>query len=99
MESVKLIVALVLVSLLLYGSVTLFRSTQSIWIFLQLVGSAFLAVAVLTHICEAPHIFQSMRWGQEDSIGHYLDLGSAALGLTLFPIGYCLHAVTTRKGR
>ena len=53
----------------------------------------------LTHICETLHIFQSMRWGQEDSIVHYLDLGSASLGLTLFPLGYCLHAVTTRKGR
>jgi hypothetical protein len=38
-----------------------------------------------------------MRWGLEDSIGHYIDLGSAVLGLTLFPTGYCLYALTTRK--
>src|SRR6266705_3327606 len=30
------------------------------------------------------------------SVGHYLDLGSAVLGLTLFPIGYLLHALTKR---
>ena len=35
-----------------------------------------------------------MRWGSELSVGHYLDLVSAVLGLTLFPIGYLLHELT-----
>jgi len=34
--------------------------------------------------------------GSEHSVGHYLDLGGAVLGLTLFPIGYLLHALTNR---
>ena len=34
-----------------------------------------------------------MDWGQEHSIGHYLDFWSAVLGLSLFPIGYLLHAL------
>jgi len=34
-----------------------------------------------------------MRWGLEDSPGHYLDLVSAILGLTLFPAGYLAHAL------
>lgn len=29
----------------------------------------------------------------EHSVGHYLDLWGAVLGLTLFPIGYLLHAL------
>jgi len=37
-----------------------------------------------------------MQWGSNHSVGHYLDLGSAVLGLTLFPIGYLLHALTKR---
>ncbi|SRR6266404_4792681 len=97
METVKLTIALVPVSMLLYGSVVLFRTTQSVWVSLQLIGSAFLAMVVLTHICEALAIFHWMRWGLKDSMGHYLDLASAVLGLTLFPTGYCLYALTARK--
>jgi hypothetical protein len=37
-----------------------------------------------------------MHWGLEHSLGHYLDFWSAVLGLTLFPIGYLLHALTKR---
>jgi hypothetical protein len=42
-----------------------------------------------------------MGWGMEDSIGHYLighylDLGSAVLGVTLSSTGYCLYALTIR---
>jgi hypothetical protein len=35
-----------------------------------------------------------MRWGNEHSIGHYLDLVSAVLSLILFPIGYLLYALS-----
>jgi hypothetical protein len=34
-----------------------------------------------------------MHWGLEDSFGHFLELSSAGLGLTLFPIGYLLDAL------
>jgi hypothetical protein len=97
MEIVKLAIALVPVSLLLCGSEVLFRTTQSMWVFLQLLGSMFLGVVISAHICEALGIFPWMLWGSEDSIGHYLDLGSALLGLTLFPLGYCLYALDVRK--
>ena len=53
-------------------------------------------VVVVTHVCEALHLLPSMYWGQPQSVGHYLDLSSAVLGLTLFPIGYLLHALTKR---
>jgi hypothetical protein len=97
MEIVKLAIALVPVSLLLCGSVVLFRATRSMWVSLQLLGSMFLGVVVSAHVCEALGIFPWMLWGSEDSIGHYLDLGSALLGLALFPLGYCLYALTVRK--
>jgi hypothetical protein len=97
MEIIKSMIALMPVSLLFCGSVVLFRTAQSMWAALQLIGSTFLAIIVLVHIGEALNIFHWMHWGLEDSIGHYIDLGSALLGLTLFPIGYCLYALTTRK--
>jgi hypothetical protein len=43
---------------------------------------------------EALRLFPWMRWGFEHSVGHYLDLWSAALGLPLIPIGYLFHALT-----
>jgi hypothetical protein len=46
---------------------------------------------VLTHVAEALHLFPAMRWGEPDSIGHYLDLSSAVLGVTLLPTGHMLH--------
>jgi hypothetical protein len=51
----------------------------------------------VTHICEGLHLFPWMHWGLKHSLGHYLDFWSAVLGLTLFPIGYLLHAVTKRR--
>ncbi len=51
-------------------------------------------VVVLTHVSEALHLFPWMQWGLEHSVGHYLDLSGAVLGLTLFPIGYLLHVLT-----
>ena len=68
------------------------------WSFLQLVGAGGLLVGALTHVCEALHLFPWMHWGLEYSIGHYLDLSSALLGVTLFPLGYLFHAVTKRPG-
>ena len=97
METVKLAITLLPTSLLLCGSVALFRTTQSIWVSFQLLGSMFLAVVIFTHVCETLGIFPWMRWGSEGSIGHYLDLGSALLALTLFPLGYCLYALTVQK--
>ena len=38
-----------------------------------------------------------MGWGQERSVGHYTSLSGAILGITIFSIGYLLHAFTTRK--
>lgn len=35
--------------------------------------------------------------GHERGVGHYLDFISAVLGLSLFPTGYLLHSLTTRR--
>ena len=62
--------------------------------FLQLLGAGCLVLVVLTHVSEALDLFPWMHWGLEDSVGHYVDFWSAVLGLSLFPIGYLLHALT-----
>jgi hypothetical protein len=89
----KALLALVPVGLLLTGAVILFSKRKSSGSLLQIVGAGCLLLVVLTHICEASHLLPSMHWGEERSAGHYLDLASAALGLTLFPAGYLLDAL------
>ena len=79
--------------LLFAGSIILFSKRRSLACWLQLIGSAGLMVVVAAHFAEAFDLIPWMRWGVEDSPGHYLDLGSAVLALTLFPIGYLTHAV------
>jgi len=92
----RALAALVPAGILFVGSVLLFHRERILGSFLQLVGAGCLVMVVLTHLCEALHLFPWMHWGSEHSIGHYLDLWSAVLGLTLFPIGYLLHALTKR---
>ena len=66
-------------------------------LFMQLFGAGCILVVVLTHICEGLRLFPSMGWGIEHSSGHYVDLAGAVLGVTLFPPGYLLHALSPAR--
>ncbi|HEV2176727.1 MAG TPA: hypothetical protein VGW33_05960 [Terriglobia bacterium] len=95
---VKALVALLPVSVLFPASVVLLIKAKTVGSFLQVLGAACLALVVLTHTCEALHLFPWMHWGLQHGAGHYLDLSSAVLGLTLFPIGYLLYALRKEPG-
>jgi len=70
------------------------RSTGS---FLQVLGAACLVFVVLTHLFEALDLFPLIGWGRQHSVGHYVDLWSAVLGVTLLPTGYVLRRVRSRR--
>ncbi len=91
----KVVVTLLPAGMILCGSAILFFREKATRNLLQLLGASCLVLVVLAHLCEALQLFPSMLWGRPDSVGHYFDLLSAILGLTLFPIGYLLH--TTRR--
>jgi hypothetical protein len=93
----KAVVALLPVSVLLAGSAVLFLRGKTLSSFLQLFGALCLTAAVLTHVCEALGLFPSTRWGRERSAGHYVDLWSAGIGVSLFFIGYLFHALARRN--
>ena len=93
----KSLVALAPAITLFSGSVVLFFRGKTVCSLLQLFGAGCLVVVVLTHVCEALHLFPWMHWGLEQGVGHYLDFWSAVLGLTLFPVGYLCHALTKRR--
>ena len=95
----KGLVALVPASTLFSGSAVLFFRGKTLCSLLQLLGAGCLVMVVLTHVCEALHLFPWMHWGLEQSVGHYFDFWSAVLGLTLFPLGYLYHALTKRQAQ
>lgn len=95
--SLKALLALLLSCFLLLGSATSYFREKTTPLFMQLAGASALVLVVLTHVCEALHLFSAMHWGREHSAGHYLDLVSAILGLALFPTGYLLQALRNRR--
>ena len=80
--------------LLFAGSIVLFLKGRTVSSSLQLLGAGGLVLVVLTHFAEAFGLLPGMHWGLEYSAGHYLDLGSTVFALTLFPLGYLIHALT-----
>lgn len=82
---------------LLAGALLLFSKHKTYSSLFQLIGAVCLLLVVLTHLCEATNLLPWMRWGDPHSIGHYLDLASALLGVTLFPLGYLLHVLSSRS--
>ncbi len=89
----KALVALVPACMLFSGSVVLFFRGKSVSTSLQLLGAGCLVVVVLTHLCEALHLFPWTHFRLEHGLGYYVNFGSAVLGLTLFPMGYLVHAL------
>jgi hypothetical protein len=76
----KAIAASVPIGLLLIGSIVTFTRHRSVPAILQVAGGACLTIVVLAHGCEAFRLFPWMRWGEERSMGHYLDI--ALRGIT-----------------
>ena len=92
----KGLITLVPTCALFTGTVVIWLRTRSISSMLQFLGATSLLVVVLIHVFEGLRIFPWMGWGLKNSIGHYLDMVCAILGLTLFPVGYLIHAVKMR---
>lgn len=59
----KALVTLVPAFMIFSGSLILFFRGKIVSSFLQLLGAGCLVVVVVTHVCEAFHLFPSMHWG------------------------------------
>ena len=62
------------------------RRSHTFSTLLRVIAAVCLLVVVLTHVAEARGWFRTMRWGQPDSAGHYVDLASAILAASLFAV-------------
>lgn len=94
----KALLALLPGSALFAGALLLFSKSRSPCSLLQLLGAFCLLLVILAHLCEGLHLLPWMGWGLEHSVGHYLDLCAAVLGIALFPAGYLLHAFDGHHG-
>ncbi len=92
----KTLLALLPACILFSAAVVGFVRGRDVWSLLQLLGAAGMMVVLLAHLCEALRLLPWMGWGRENSIGHYIDLVGAVLGLSLFPLGYLVGALTRR---
>ncbi len=93
----RALLLLLLIGALFAWSLLSFRRTKTAPAVIQLIGAGFLVVVVATHICEALSLFSTMQWGAPYSAGHYLDLGSAILGVSLFSAGVFVRVLKTRR--
>jgi amino acid permease len=91
----KPFVALIPACVLFAGSAIIFLRRKTMSSFFQLLGAAALVVVVLAHVLETLRVWPQMGWGFQSSVGHYLDLLCAILGVTLFSLGYLMHALDT----
>jgi hypothetical protein len=87
----KLLVASILVGILLAATVVAFARGRTVSSSLRLGGAGCLVVVVLAHAAETLRLFPGMHWGDPHSIGHYVDLTSAVLGITLLFLGSYLY--------
>ena len=85
------------ISVAFWRSATSCLKEKTLWRFLQLLGAACLVMVVLAHVAEALHFLPKMGWGMPNSPGHYLDLVSAVLGLTLLSLGLSATWLLRRK--
>jgi hypothetical protein len=93
----KSIAAAVPIGMLFVGSIVMRRRGANVPSVMQVAGAACLMTVVATHMFEALQLFPWMGWGEERSIGHYVNVGGAVLGLTLFPAGYLISALRRRS--
>jgi formate hydrogenlyase subunit 3/multisubunit Na+/H+ antiporter MnhD subunit len=93
----KVLLALAPTLLLLLATAALYARTKATAALVQALGAACLLVVVLAHLCEALNLLPFMGWGAKGSIGHYIDLASAVLGVALVSVGALIHALSKRK--
>jgi len=86
----KAILALLVTTIAFSAAAILYRRRRDTATALLTLGTAFLIVVALTHVFEAFGLLSAFAWGQPDSVGHYIDLGAALLGVV-----FALSALVT----
>lgn len=89
--SLKGLLALAAAGAFLGVSLFLNRRPRTVASVLLIAGFLCFAVVAIDHVFEVFGIFPAFGWGQPHSIGHYLNLISALLGVALLCAGLAVR--------
>jgi hypothetical protein len=89
----KGLLALVATCVFLSVSLILFRTRRNFGSTLLGLGIGSFAVMASTHAFEAFSILPALGWGHPHSVGHFIDLVAALLGVTLVTTSFLLRYV------
>jgi hypothetical protein len=54
-------------------------------------GIGWFGIMALTHVFESFSILPAFGWGQPHSVGHFIDLAAALLGVAFVTTGFLVH--------
>ena len=89
-SALKGLLALVAACVFLAVCVVLFLTRRGLSSTLQALGIGCFGVMALTHVFEKFSILPELGWGRPHSVGHFIDLVAALLGVTLVTTGFLL---------
>lgn len=92
----KSVLAFALTATLLAGAALRFRHRRSAAAGLLVLATVCFLVVALTHVFESLAIMPAAGWGQPHSVGHYLDLTAALLGIAA-TVGAVLATLLRRR--
>ena len=87
----KGLLALAAASVFLGVCVVLFLTRRGLTSALQALGIGCFGVMALTHVFEEFSMLPELGWGRPHSVGHFIDLMAALLGLTLVSTSFLLR--------
>ena len=89
-SALKGLLALAAAFVFLGVCVVLFLTRRGLSSTLQALGIGCFGVMALTHVFEKFSILPDLGWGQPHSVGHFIDLVAALLGVTLVTTSFLL---------
>lgn len=72
-------------------STALFMTRRDLGSVLLATGIGWFGVMALTHFFESFSILPAFGWGRPHSVGHFIDLAAAVLGITCVTLGFLVH--------
>jgi hypothetical protein len=85
-------------ALVFFGvSGVLFLTRRGLYPALQALGLGCFGVMALTHVFQEFSLLDSLGWGQPHSVGHFIDLAAALLGVTLVTTSFLLWCRDQRR--
>ena len=96
-SALKGFLALVAACVFLGVCVVLFLTRRGLSSMLQALGIGCFGVMALTHVFEEFSILPKLGWGRPHSVGHFIDLVAALLGITFASTSFLLWRRSHRR--